>query len=117
MLSYKKILKGGMFLFSSERTTTPLIQEKVSIEIQMILWGLIEERKKFYSDLEFLQQFELSVVLNNEGNYIQRINHKQENPFYEKCFYFQLTTSEFFSGTVWIIDNECYSTMLFPKEY
>lgn len=95
-------------MFSGKRFVTCGVSEKVPIELQLIMWNLIDtlDIKK-----DYLQVFDLS-----EDNGTQKIIHSQEDPPYKKEYSFK-TNTPFLSGKIFVIDDETHSTMLFSYEY
>lgn len=58
------------------------ISEGVPLEIQMILWGMVDALRKA-KKLDYLQVFELETTGNQEeGTLVQVITHSQEQPKY-----------------------------------
>ncbi|HFL3777299.1 TPA: DUF960 family protein [Clostridioides difficile] len=96
-------------MFSNERYLTREVVERVPLEIQILMWNLVEEIE---GEKDYLQVFE--VIPN--GREFVKIIHKQEIPE---------TTSNYIVKNVgietkmklYIIDNGEYSTMMFSHEY
>jgi len=91
---------------------TKTINEMVHGEIQMILWGLIDEQLEKGLGLDYLQVFELSV---QQGK--QYIIHRQEVPERKREWVYQLKHTTPIGRTVWCIDSEDYQMMLLPSDY
>lgn len=64
-----------MFENTGTRYITSTINDRLHGELQMILWGLIDEQQKEGLELDYLQVFELKV---KDGK--QHIIHRQEEP-------------------------------------
>lgn len=91
---------------------TKAVAEIIDIEIQGLLWDLIDEQKKHDLELEYLQVFELST---REGK--QHIIHRQEVPEREKECIITLEHALPVDRTICCIDDGSYQTMLFPSDY
>lgn len=102
-------------MFASERYVTRGVNEVVAVELQLLLWSILEKRKERGDTLNYLQLFELAVET-VDGEPLQKVVNRQEQPFHEEVFY--LDVSEPVTGiTVWAIDSREYCTMLLPQEY
>ncbi len=96
-------------MFSNERYITREVSDRVPVEIQILMWNLVEEIE---GEKDYLQVFE---VIPNGSEFVE-ITHKQEIPE---------TTSNYIVKNVgietemklYIIDNGEYSTMMFSHEY
>lgn len=103
-------------MFTAQRYATRGIHSKVGLDLQLILWTLIDKRKGKGVEVDYLQVFELSVIQKNDVA-IQSVIHKQEVPTVIDTYYFPLLVEEPIKGTIWAIDSEEYCMMLFPEEY
>ncbi|MEN6411941.1 MAG: DUF960 family protein [Veillonellales bacterium] len=103
-------------MFTAKRYATRGITEKLGLDLQLLLWSLIDRRKKTGIEVDYLQVFELSVIQKN-GVAIQSVIHKQEIPPANDIYYFPLLVEERVQGTVWAMDSEEYCMMLLPEEY
>lgn len=101
-----------MFKDKSKRYMTKTINETVHGEIQMILWGLIDEQRENDLELDYLQVFELKV---QEGK--QYIIHRQEVPERKCEWIYQLQYTNPIDQTIWCIDSGSNQTMLYPEDY
>lgn len=102
-------------MFSSEKYATRGVSERVPLDIQLALWSILDKRKERGDTLDFLQLFELTVE-HVDGEPLQVVRNRQEQPPHEETFY--LDVSKPVDGiTIWVIDSEQYCTMLFPNEY
>ena len=96
-------------MFTNKRYLTREVADRVPLEIQILMWNLVEEIEE---EKDYLQVFE---VIPNGREFVEII-HKQEIPE---------TTSNYIVKNVgietemklYIIDNGQYSTMMFSHEY
>ena len=95
-------------MFNGKRFVTSGIAEKVPLELQMILWDMIDTMDE---PRDYLQVFDLS-----EENGKQKIVHAQEQPEYMKEYLFE-TGTPFLCAKIFVIDDVTHSTMLFNYEY
>lgn len=91
---------------------TRAIDDTVHAEIQVILWGLIDEQRKENAELDYLQVFELK-----EKGGRQHIIHRQEVPERKREWVYKLQYTTPIDQTIWCIDSESYQMMLLPNEY
>ena len=101
-----------MFSDIEKRYMTRMIAEVVHVEIQKILWDLIDEQRKNDLELDYLQVFELT---SEHGK--QHIIHLQEVPERSVRRVFQLKYTTPINQTIWCIDSDEYQMMLFPSDY
>ncbi|MEC1375844.1 DUF960 family protein [Heyndrickxia oleronia] len=101
-----------MFRNQDKRYMTRNIADGLHIEIQMIIWNLIEERVNNDEELDFLQVFELT---NEKG--MQSIIHQQECPMHKQQWLIPLQQTRPVTSTVWCLDNGEYQMMLYPEDY
>lgn len=95
------------------RYVTKAINEELNIEIQALLWELLDSiTVKRKDKIDYLQVFE--VV--NSGNNIKIIN-RQEHPAMKEELMIEKGSIDIQDTIVWIIDDLEYQTMLFPKDY
>ncbi len=101
-------------MFTATRYITSGIAEEVGLDLQILLWSLIDIWKKEYKDtIDYLQVFELEVVESDTPNI--RVTHRQEVPPREEEHYFRVSTP--LEARIFCIDDETHSTMLFAREY
>lgn len=103
-------------LFSSDRYVTRGVNEAVPFELQQMLWSILEKRQERGDQLDHLQIFELSAEW-VDGEPLQKVLNRQEQPFHEEVFFVDHTENLAIGVTVWIIDSGTYSTALLPEEY
>ncbi|RDW21367.1 hypothetical protein CWR48_02885 [Oceanobacillus arenosus] len=101
-----------MFESTGKRYMTRAIADELHIEIQLLLWHLIDELKSQGSKLDYLQVFELSVL---DGK--QMIVHRQEVPEREQKWSITLKSTNPITEKVWCIDDGKNQMMLFPSDY
>ncbi len=78
-------------MFTATRYITSGIAEEVGLDLQILLWSLIDIWKKEYKDtIDYLQVFELEVVESGTPNI--RVTHRQEVPPREEEHYFRVST-------------------------
>ncbi|WP_314303938.1 DUF960 family protein [Brevibacillus parabrevis] len=92
------------------------VNEVVSVELQLALWGILERRRERGDQLDHLQIFELSAEM-VDGEPLQTVLNKQEQPFHEEVFYVDHIENLAIGVTVWVMDSGEYATMLLPNEY
>ena len=66
-------------IFTAKRYATRGIATEVGLEIQLILWAMIDGRKKKGVQVDYLQVFELSFA-RRDGILVQKVIHRQECP-------------------------------------
>ncbi|WP_035296030.1 DUF960 family protein [Brevibacillus thermoruber] len=106
----------GQAMFSSDRYVTSGVREKVPVELQLMLWSIIEARKERGDKLDYLQVFELSTEMVDDEP-LQKVLNRQEQPFHEEVFYVNMIGLPLDGVTVWIMDSGEYCTLLLPEEY
>ena len=95
-------------MFTNERYLTREVADRVPIDIQLLMWDLVERLE----EKDYLQIFELTP----KGSEIVEIVHKQEIP--EVTSIYKIKNNEIKSKMkLYIIDNGEYSTMMFSHEY
>lgn len=102
-------------MFGGQRYITSGVNEKLAFELQLLLWGLIDERMRIKKPLDYLQIFEISSTT-IDAKLVVRIIHRQEEPKSrtEHLFLLDALIEEI---KIWVIDSGGYSTMLLPSEY
>lgn len=102
-------------MFNNTRYMTRGIQEEVGLDLQLLLWQLIDDCKAKGLKLDYLQVFELSTETIG-GQPIQIVSHHQEEPPYLSTHHFTPIAAPL-DTKIWVIDDGEHSTMLFPSEY
>lgn len=97
-------------MFKKEnRYMTRKIVEEIPLEINILLWNLIDELQ---IEKDYLQIFELNPI----GEGIVEIVHKQEIADYESSIYiYNEEIKE--NKKIYAIDSVEYSTLMFSYEY
>lgn len=98
------------------RYATRSITEEVPVQLQCFLWQSIDEWKNETTELDYLQVFKFEKL--TDGLYV--IRHSQENPNRETVYYQadgELGIEKVTGKTIFVIDDETHSTMLFASEY
>jgi hypothetical protein len=103
-----------IYKFNGSRYLTRGIQSELPIELQIILWSMIDDNIKKGLELDYLQVFELKSV-NISGMKMQEITHKQEQPLRTNTFAFE--TNNPISTKIFVIDDVSHITMLLSHEY
>lgn len=101
-----------MFKSKQNRFLTRAISESLHVEIQGLLWSLIDRQNEKGNELDYLQIFELKI---QDGK--QQIIHRQEIPEKEDLITITLHYTKPVHTTVWCIDSGDYQTMLYPEDY
>lgn len=97
-------------MFKKEnRYMTRNIVEEIPVEINILLWKLID---KLNIEKDYLQIFELNPI----GEGIVEIIHKQEVPEYEASIYIHNELIKE-NKKIYAIDSVEYSTLMFSYEY
>lgn len=99
----------------SNRYKTCGIEHEIPLELQIILWAMIDELKGKIDQLDYLQIFVLSEKPEENGEIIQHIRHFQERPPYQNEI--QLYIDQPVKAKIYVIDDETHSTMLLAQEY
>ena len=103
-----------MATFTGNRYMTAGIQNEIPLEIQIIMWNMIDENAKKRLKMDYLQVFELSSFY-LDGVRMQEITHRQEQPSRKNTFAYE--TDNPISAKIFVIDSDSYVTMLFNYEY
>ena len=101
-------------MFEGKRHLTRGVQAGIGIDLQLLMWSMIDAWKSQGKELDYLQCFELSIERVN-GKSVQTIKHHQEISRRKEEGLYRI--EEPISGEVWCIDSEEYCMMLLPSEY
>ncbi len=96
-------------MFNKKRYITKGIELKLNLEIQTLLWNMIEELE---GEKDYLQVFELIKIDKDR----LKIIHKQEVPDYHNESIVNYEFDEKYLK-IFVIDDVDYSTMLMASEY
>ena len=96
------------------RYVTRGVNEEVDIRLQLIMWSMIDKLKDEESvELDYLQVFKIR----KEGEKIV-INQSQEVPEYSFTYEIEIEDIQIDNVIkLYVIDNEGYSTIIFPEDY
>lgn len=95
------------------RYMTRVIKEELNIEMQALLWKLLDSIAiKREDKMDYLQVFEIK----SDGNNVKIINRQEQPAINEEILIGQGVLSKK-DTTVWIIDEPDKQTMLFPSDY
>lgn len=95
-------------MFTNERYLTREVADRVPIDIQLLMWDLVERLE----EKDYLQVFEL---IPNGGEFMEII-HKQEIPEFTSNYIVKNVGIKT-KIKLYIIDDGQYSTMMFSHEY
>ena len=97
-------------MFDNSRYLTKGINEEVPLNLQILLWSMIDSTliKK-----DYLQVFNIKVV-NKNANLIE-ITHSQEKPEYKNTIQAVAVIEN--DMKIYVIDDGEHTTMLFAEEY
>ena len=109
------VVKEWTIMFENPRYVSRAIADAVAVDIQQLVWALLDERVKSKEEMDYLQVFDLAME-SMMGECIQKILHQQEQPFYENLT-FHRTFSMPLTMTIWVIDDGDHTTMLLPSDY
>lgn len=97
-----------------QRYVTKAVNEELNIEIQVLLWELLDSiAVKRKDKMDYLQVFEIVI----DGNNIKIINRQEQPAMKEELAIMEQGSMGIEDIIVWIIDDLEYQTMLFPKDY
>jgi hypothetical protein len=98
-------------MFRGPRFITRGIQEQISLQLQVILWDMIDSVPL---EKDYLQIFKLHSDV-KDGKKVQVIENSQEVPPYNcNLSYF---CEEPVTAKLYAIDSESYATLLLASEY
>ncbi len=97
-------------MFKNKRFITKGYQNKIPIEIQILLFQLIDSLEE-ESEMDYLQVFELSIA----NNKLQKVEHRMEVPTYHKEYFIEIDNPV--NNKVFIIDDGFCTTAMLSEEY
>jgi len=100
--------------FTGKRYITSGVENEIPIELQIVMWDMIDELRHTKQKLDYLQIFVLRSVYEN-GVEIQEIVHKQEQPWRKKKI--TVESDSPVSAKIFVIDDITHATMLLNNEY
>ena len=100
--------------FTGKRYITSGIENEIPIELQFVMWDMIDELRHSKQKLDYLQIFMLRTVYEN-GVEMQEIIHKQEQPWRKKKI--TVESESPISAKIFVIDDTTHITMLLCDEY
>ena len=104
------------YKFNKEtRYVTRGINNKLPIEIQMLVWNCIDELIESEKDTDYLQVFRFKLHISGK----MQVIHTQEQPAFEKVIEIKMKEEYLAldSITVFVIDDIDHSTALLSNEY
>lgn len=96
-------------MFNKERYLTRGISNEIPLEIQILLWSMID---KLNVKKDYLQVFEIEPMDVN----LLKIEHRQEVPRYKKEIVV-INVGISSKVKIFVIDDGVYSTMMLSSEY
>ena len=100
--------------FTGNRYITCGIGNEIPVELQTILWDMIDHYKQHGEILDYLQVFSLKPTYEN-GGIMQEITHSQEQPIRKKKTTFE--NGNPITAKIFVIDDITHVTMLLNHEY
>lgn len=101
-----------MFTNQNKRFMTRAVGETIPLEIQLLLWNLIDHQRKQGNELDYLQVFEL-----RRKDDKQEILHRQEIPPRKSTWIGTLKSTNPIDSVIWCIDDGENQMMLYPSDY
>lgn len=101
-------------MFNNARYMTRGIKSEIPLELQLFMWNCIDSLKEQGVKLDYLQVFELKREIVDDIA-MQKIEHRQELPKYEKTY--NMLLEEAISAKIFVIDDNTHTTMLLAEEY
>lgn len=108
------IFEEDYFGLEKKRYETKGINTRLNVMYRYILWTLIDSLREEMK-LDSLQVFEFVCEKDEQGRYIQKLTHSQEETPYSKTYDFPV--EEPVNEKVYVIDDGEQCTMLFAEEY
>ncbi len=103
------------FLTKDKRYITRGVNEKLPIDLQLLIWKCIDDRVEDKQEVDYLQVFRFSIE--KCGNL--KVIHTQEVPQYKKSYQIEAKEEYFVldNVTVFVIDDVSHQTALLSNEY
>ena len=102
------------YKFNGKRYITRGIDNKLPLDIQLILFQSIELMRGKVEELDWLQVMTLDTII-KDGIKVLHITHEQEQPEGKLEYYIPVEYK--LKCKVFVIDDVNYMTMLFAEEY
>lgn len=97
------------------KLATRSVSEEIPLEIQVLLWRLIDGMKNEHIQVDYLQVFELSIET-AMGDVFQKIVHSQEQPPYKNEMLFNVYRP--INTRLWAVDSgDDNGVLMYPSEY
>ena len=107
-----------MGMFENDRYQTRGVKESIPLELQVIMWGLIDQASSAGEELDYLQVFEIEEIGSSDGQKKIRIKHTQEVPNKQASYTVELVENgTLVSERIFVIDDGSCSTMLLASDY
>lgn len=90
-----------------QRYVTKGVQEQVPVQLQILMWQLIDDLPK---ERDYLQIFNFEKMV-----YKIMVTHSQEVPEYEQTY--AVSGPFLFVGKIFVIQEDDHETMLLAEEY
>jgi len=100
--------------FTGAKYITRGIENEIPIELQTIMWNMIDQDKQQGKGMDYLQIFTLKSAFEN-GVIMQEVTHTQEQPPRKKKITIKSETPV--SAKIFVIDDVTHTTMLLNHEY
>ena len=100
--------------FTGNKYITSGIESEIPIDLQIIMWDMIDEARQQGKSLDYLQVFQLKSTYVN-GVEMQEITQSQEQPRRTKKI--TVESDSPISTKIFVIDDITHSTMLLCHEY
>lgn len=97
-----------------KRFTTSTVATEIPLDIQLLIYSMIDTWKAQKQELDYLQVFELSIA-NVNGQPVQKIIHRQEVPPRKTEALFKVDTP--INERLWVVDSSEGAVMMYPEEY
>ena len=94
----------------SHRYVTQGVNRQLSLDLQLMLWSMIDETAYPRDEL---QVFQLKTL--EETGIL--IRHTQEEPAYEKHVIFKIPSPWALDDRIFVVDNGEYTVMMLSSEY
>lgn len=101
-------------MFKNSRYVTAGIMAEVSLEQQILMWGILDKFLEQGVEIDYLQVIELSIKMDEKGKKQQLIKHRQEVPSYQREYI--VSVEQPINEKIFIIDDG-NTTMLLASEY